>query len=345
MAGNAFEWTSDWYDPNYYGASPAADPLGPEAGTVRTVRGSSYQVDQTQVPSYRRFFLDPKTSRQDLGFRCVVDSPHLFAPLCSQILVPGKLGNENLGGQPADPNSCESPIVTINGKCSSATGTVTNGMFESVEGGNCQPNGYDGFFCSGTGSTNVKVCIQCPDLKYPNGGGCGIGQYYNIASNFCNSKEPPTTTQPGGPTPPGGPTQPGPTPPAATQCPAGFIMDNVNQCCTISPGISYPGCGSGETLENNQCVPGLSKKPGCDYITVDLNQGCPIKQVCETTADSCNVSCGKYGGNFNQAACKCTCAPTPVPPPSCSSYGDPASCKAGGCNWIVPPSHGSGSCQ
>ena len=187
MAGNAFEWTGDWYDPNYYGASPVADPRGPEAGTVRTVRSSSYQSDQTQVPSYRRFFLDPKTVRQDLGFRCVVEDPHPFAPMCSQILVPGKLGNENLGGQPADPGSCQPPTVTINGKCSSANGTVTNGVLDSVEGGNCQPDGNGGFFCSGTGSANVKVCVKCPNLKYPSGGNCGIGQYQNTVSNSCDS--------------------------------------------------------------------------------------------------------------------------------------------------------------
>jgi formylglycine-generating enzyme required for sulfatase activity len=322
MAGNAFEWTGDWYDPNYYGASPVADPPGPEAGTVRTVRGSSYQSDQTQVPSYRRFFLDPKIYRPDLGFRCVVENPHPFAPLCSQILVPGKLGNENLGGQPADPGSCKTPTVTIDGKCTSATGTVTNGVIDSVEGGNCQLNGNDGFFCSGTGSTNVKVCIQCDKLKYPKGGGCGIGQYQNTVSNSCDSKG-----------------QPG-------QCPSGFTLDSVNKCCIAGPGISYPGCGSGETLENNQCVPGISKKPGCDYITVDLNQGCPTKPACEMTADSCNASCSQYGGNFNQAACKCDCIPTPIPPPpGCSSYGDSASCNAGGCSWITNTTTSGGSCQ
>lgn len=321
MAGNAFEWTSDWYDPNYYGASPVADPLGPEAGTVRTVRSSSYQSDQTQAPSYRRFFLDPKTYRLDLGFRCVVENPRPFATMCSQILAPGKLGNENLGGQPADPGSCLPPIITIDGKCSSANGIVTHGVLDSVDGGNCQLNGNGGFSCSGTGSITVKVCIRCDDLKYPSGGNCGIGQYLNTVANSCD-----------------GEGQPG-------QCPVGFTFDTVNQCCTADSGISYPGCGSGETLENNQCTPGLSKKPGCDYVTVDLSQGCPVTKtpvVCNISADSCNASCGQYGGKFSLIACSCDCNP---PPTGCNNYGDPASCKRGGCSWIVDTTHPGGFCQ
>jgi Sulfatase-modifying factor enzyme 1 len=248
MAGNAFEWNGDWYDPNYYGTSPVADPLGPKEGTVRTVRSSSYQSDPTQTPSYRRFFLDPKTYRPDLGFRCVVVDPHPFTPMCSQVFIPGKLGNEPVGGQPADPGSCGNPSVTLSGKCSSSNGTVTNGVLDSVQGGNCQLNGNGGFFCSGTGSVSVKVCNQCPDLKFPDGGNCGIGQYQNVATKSCDSKG-----------------QPG-------QCPTGFTFNTAAQCCTAGPGISYPGCGPGETLKNGQCVSGQQSQPGCDYVTVDLSQ-------------------------------------------------------------------------
>lgn len=331
MAGNAFEWTSDWYDPNYYGASPVADPRGPEAGTVRTVRGSSYQSDQTQTPSYRRFFLDPTQYRPDLGFRCVVEKPRPFAPMCAQILIPGKIGDESLGGQPADPGSCQTPVITIDGKCSNASGVVTNGVLSSVDGGNCQLNGKGGFACSGTGSITVKVCIQCDNLKYPNGGNCGIAMYCLGSKTECVSGY--KTSGPGCVIDGG---EPG-------QCPAGFLFDKASQCCAPDAGILYPGCGPDETLQNNQCVPGVSKIPGCDYVTVDLNQGCPVTKTpvpCNLTAASCKASCGPAGGKFSPVSCTCNCQP-----PSCGNYGDAASCKAAGCSWTPNPAAAGGTCQ
>lgn len=42
FSGNAAEWVSDYYDPNYY-RSTAADPLGPSDGTEHVVRGGSYE--------------------------------------------------------------------------------------------------------------------------------------------------------------------------------------------------------------------------------------------------------------------------------------------------------------
>jgi formylglycine-generating enzyme required for sulfatase activity len=42
MCGNAREWCSDWYAPDYYSSSPAADPGGPPAGTERVARGASF---------------------------------------------------------------------------------------------------------------------------------------------------------------------------------------------------------------------------------------------------------------------------------------------------------------
>lgn len=42
MSGNVWEWCSDWYGENYYANSPANNPKGPDAGSLRVLRGGSW---------------------------------------------------------------------------------------------------------------------------------------------------------------------------------------------------------------------------------------------------------------------------------------------------------------
>ncbi|MCB0159906.1 MAG: SUMF1/EgtB/PvdO family nonheme iron enzyme, partial [Caldilineaceae bacterium] len=41
-AGNVWEWTADWFDAAYYKNAPDRDPLGPDLGSARTLRGGSW---------------------------------------------------------------------------------------------------------------------------------------------------------------------------------------------------------------------------------------------------------------------------------------------------------------
>lgn len=41
MSGNVFEWCNDWFGYNYYSVSPEVNPIGPEDGTYRVLRGGS----------------------------------------------------------------------------------------------------------------------------------------------------------------------------------------------------------------------------------------------------------------------------------------------------------------
>lgn len=44
MLGNAWEWTADWYDENYYGQSPLEDPKGSATVDVKVRRGGSWHT-------------------------------------------------------------------------------------------------------------------------------------------------------------------------------------------------------------------------------------------------------------------------------------------------------------
>ncbi len=48
MLGNVWEWCADWYGSDYYDESPEENPLGPQTGTQRVLRGGSWN-DYPQV--------------------------------------------------------------------------------------------------------------------------------------------------------------------------------------------------------------------------------------------------------------------------------------------------------
>lgn len=79
MAGNAWEWVSDWYSPDYYAQSAQTNPLGPDLGTMRIVRGGSFRIfDITGLDEARathRRPLEPASALDDVGFRCALSAP------------------------------------------------------------------------------------------------------------------------------------------------------------------------------------------------------------------------------------------------------------------------------
>ena len=70
MAGNGWEWVSDWYDNDYYKNSPSQNPKGPEHGDYKVVRGGLWNVHPENRESTSRYNFTQTYRSFLLGFRC-----------------------------------------------------------------------------------------------------------------------------------------------------------------------------------------------------------------------------------------------------------------------------------
>jgi sulfatase modifying factor 1 len=73
MHGNAWEWTADLYDENYYAQSPLNDPQGPKEGNVYVRRGGSWHTWALYARSSYRNWNSPQTRYTLVGMRLVME--------------------------------------------------------------------------------------------------------------------------------------------------------------------------------------------------------------------------------------------------------------------------------
>jgi len=75
LAGNLYEWVSDWYADTFYASPPTRNPHGPLEGSTKVQRGGSYINSPYRLRSTFRTKGDPTEHDPHVGFRCAQDVP------------------------------------------------------------------------------------------------------------------------------------------------------------------------------------------------------------------------------------------------------------------------------
>ncbi len=73
LAGNVWEWCSDWFSHQYDNSDGVKNPVGAKSGDMKVARGGSWLDGPGQLRVSRRVGLDPKSNSLNLGFRVAME--------------------------------------------------------------------------------------------------------------------------------------------------------------------------------------------------------------------------------------------------------------------------------
>jgi formylglycine-generating enzyme required for sulfatase activity len=364
MAGNVMEWVNDWYGKDYYAASPAENPSGPEKGDYKVLRGSAYDTTPPYINLALRYYLKREEHKADLGFRCVpIGEAPQPAPSCSTASC-----TQGQSCQPAQP-APQGKLMNLScyftpngGKASLLTFASTSPIGDpppysvSVNGlaFTCRVlAGYPNrLYCDGGALTpNTLVTVQI----------CGSSASNQTAGNC----EQPLTCPPGyrfseeqkvcvysffaALVPAGCPEgyeRSGygclPIPSSANEscaCPAGFYFSAEQKQCL--PAMNRPACPLSYVISpltrrcepNRTCLPGdkYNDAQGCCESGSSGSTACPAGMVFNEQLKRCSSPASPVTGNcltINSSILGCPTATVPAPVDSCHDYdGDAAQCK------------------
>lgn len=319
LAGNLFEWVSDWYGETYYTEAPLTNPTGPDSGNYRVIRGSSFESDPNQVEAAIRHFGATVYHSRDLGFRCVVSEPKPLAPFCQlSAYVPTGV---------ATSGECQLPETEVRGQyCVAGAGYATidipdGAVYEATSPDfECSEAVVDGqrrLTCTGPRDSTGEItvcnpgCSTSPDVTGAEPV-CDPGYTLDPNSGACNYT--PIVGQA-----------------SVAGCPAGYVMVDRGgqQSCVITAGANGQ-CPAGlyfDTLAG-ACMPpnGQSEIPyGIDNATLAAQtyQGCAagfsyndMFQCCQAVTGGTYPGCAP-GSTFNPDLKACSPGEVKLSGPGC----------------------------
>jgi formylglycine-generating enzyme required for sulfatase activity len=331
MAGNAYEWTRDWYDPGYYSQSPTQDPTGPQGGAQRVMRGGSFMSPADGLDVTLRTPMLPDQTQADLGFRCVVQTPTYAAPYCRMSAY-----NPGQPGSVLPPSSaCVTPVIELKGRfCEQQKGFASFDSSQPIQ----------------SVESDILECTLVNDTRVHCGGPHSSTGQVTVCSKGCENQQ--ITASPqlgclaGYLSPQDNPSicEYGPVTLDTSGCPAGYeCASPVDQNGTCPPGM-YFDLGANTCVSvgqpSTQCLPGYTYNPQsqcCQAQVSDQYPGCPTGQYYDTLA-----GCQPMPGQTSQPGCVTFSLDTAVCREeefSCDQIGNHLKCnQTSGCRWVGDPS-------
>lgn len=335
MSGNAREHAADWYSSTYYNEAAALlkDPLGPAFGEKRSVRGSSYQDSADPSISAHRFSFKPTENLPDLGFRCIVEDPAYFAPLCSQLAFIGTGPNgEEANCTPAV--KCNDVSITQGENCSGepAYQKYTIVTFDLAD---TPPDTWSRDVPGCTelgGGTAVKAKFQC---DFP-------GPFTATTEGDCTDTASCVSTCGAHYIKVGDECQWDGSGAIGTECIAGTTYDPLTQCCAAAPGsgVNYTVCSAGFYPVDGHCYENPPKIEETIIEAVTFIDVCaPPPPGDDTTGDDGDDTCGPNDPYYPTCLTPVACTLTQ---PLCGNLKfDPSQC----CCLITPAAGGPPVCR